>query len=229
MNENWPTTVAEAVAEQSRIRALVRPAAPADGRTEPATVAGVDVAYDDERGRLVAAVVVLDAETLAVRDQATAAGPITFPYLPGLLAFRELPPVLRALERLTVRPDVLVCDGYGIAHPNRCGLASHLGVLTGTPSLGVAKTPFAFSYQEPDAPRGSWTPLVDAGRDGAEQVGRALRTRDGVRPVFVSVGHLVDIAEACALTLRLTPSFRLPETTRHADHVCRTELRRLRG
>ncbi len=224
MNENWPTTVAGAVAEQSRIRALVRPEGPADG-IDPASVAGVDVAYDDERGRLVAAVVVLDAGTLTVRDHATAAGPITFPYLPGLLAFRELPPVLQALERLTVRPDVLVCDGYGIAHPNRCGLASHLGVLTGTPSLGVAKTPFAFAYQEPDPPRGSWSPLVD---EAAHEVGRALRTREGVKPVFVSVGHLLGIEEACELTLRLTPRFRLPETTRHADQLCREELHRLR-
>jgi deoxyribonuclease V len=218
----WPATPAEAVAEQMRLRALVRPETP-PGRPAPRTIAGVDVAYDDERGRLAAAVVVLDAATLSVADQATAAGPIAFPYVPGLLAFRELPPVIDALDRLTTRPDVVVCDGYGIAHPNRCGLASHLGVLTGIPAFGVAKTPFVFAYEEPGPPRGAWSPLTADG----ETVGRALRTRPGVKPVFVSVGHLIGIEDACSLTLRLTPRYRLPETTRHADRLCRAELRRL--
>jgi deoxyribonuclease V len=228
VSREWPTTPEEARAEQRRLRALVRTGSAA-GAAAPRSVAGVDVAYDDGRGQLAAAVVVLDAETLAVTDQATAAGPITFPYVPGLLAFRELPPVLDALGRLTTRPDVLVCDGYGIAHPARFGLASHLGVLTGVPSFGVAKTPFVFRHREPEAPRGSWTSLVDEGDDGdGETVGRALRTRTGVKPVFVSVGHLVGIEDACALTLRLTPRYRLPETTRQADRLCRAELRRLR-
>jgi deoxyribonuclease V len=220
---SWPTTPDEAAAEQRRLRALVRTETAA-GAGAPRTIAGVDVAYDDGCGRLAAAVVVLDAATLAVVERATASGPIAFPYVPGLLAFREIPPLLDALERLASPPDVLVCDGYGIAHPARFGLASHLGVLTGIPCFGVAKTPFVFAHREPEAARGSWTPLT--AEDG-EAVGRALRTRAGVKPVFVSVGHLVGIEDACALTLRLTPRYRLPETTRQADSACRAALRRL--
>ncbi|MGP4112156.1 endonuclease V [Streptomyces sp. 4N509B] len=223
-HETWPTTPEEAVAQQRRLCALVRTTTP-PGAPPPRTVGGVDVAYDDVRGRLAAAVVVLDAETLQVTDQATAGGPITFPYVPGLLAFRELPPVLTALDHLATRPDVLVCDGYGIAHPARCGLASHLGVLTGIPTVGVAKTPFLFDHETPEPPRGASAPLLD--RETGETVGRALRTRTGVRPVFVSVGHLLGIDDACALTLRMTPDHRLPETTRHADRLCREKLRRL--
>jgi deoxyribonuclease V len=180
----------------------------------------VDVAYDEHTDRVAAAAVVLDLETLEVAEQATAVSTASFPYVPGLLAFRELPPVLRALEQLTTLPDLVVCDGYGIAHPRRLGLASHLGVLTGIPSYGVAKTPFSFAYEAPGPARGAWSPLVDDG----DVVGRALRTRDGVKPVFVSVGHAVGLETACAHTLRLTPRYRLPETTRHADSLCRRVL-----
>lgn len=117
-------------------------------------------------------------------------------------------------------PGLVVCDGYGRAHPRRFGLASHLGVLTGLPTIGVAKNPFTFTYDEPAPARGSASPL----RAGAEEVGRALRTRDGVKPVFVSVGHRVGLDEACAHTLALTPSYRLPESTRRADTLCRRAL-----
>jgi deoxyribonuclease V len=218
----WPGSEAEAVAEQERLRGLVdlESAGPAPGAA--GRVAGVDVAYDEDTGRVAAAAVVLDLETLEVVEQATAVSTSSFPYVPGLLAFRELPPVLKALERLATAPDLVVCDGYGIAHPRRLGLASHLGVLTGIPSFGVAKTPFSFSYEQPGPARGAWTPLVDDG----EVVGRALRTRDGVKPVFVSVGHAIGLEHACAHTLRLTPRHRLPETTRHADSLCRRSLAR---
>ncbi|MET8676653.1 endonuclease V [Streptomyces sp. NPDC004647] len=216
----WPDSEAEAVAEQERLRGLVDldSAGPEPGAA--GRVAGVDVAYDAKTDRVAAAAVVLDLETLDVVEQATAVGRTSFPYVPGLLAFRELPPVLEALERLGAVPDLVVCDGYGIAHPRRLGLASHLGVLTGIPSFGVAKTPFSFSYEQPPAPRGAWTPLVDDG----EVVGRALRTREGVKPVFVSVGHAIGLEHACGHTLRLTPRHRLPETTRHADGLCRRSL-----
>ncbi|MGP3999788.1 endonuclease V [Streptomyces sp. 8N706] len=216
----WPGSEAAAVAEQQRLRGLVdlESAGPVPGSS--GRVAGVDVAYDEDTDRVAAAAVVLDLETLEVVEEATATGQASFPYVPGLLAFRELPPVLQALEKLATPPDLVVCDGYGIAHPRRLGLASHLGVLTGIPSFGVAKTPFSFSYEPPDAARGAWTPLVD----GGEVVGRALRTRDGVKPVFVSVGHAIGLEHACAHTLRLTPRHRLPETTRRADALCRRSL-----
>ncbi|GAA3008993.1 endonuclease V [Streptomyces fulvorobeus] len=184
-------------------------------------VTGVDVAYDDERDVVVAAAVVLDAETLDVLDEATAVGRVTFPYVPGLLAFREMPTVLEALESLSADPGLVVCDGYGLAHPRRFGLASHLGVLTGLPVIGVGKNPFTFHYEAPGPGRGDSSPLLD----GEEEVGRALRTQGGTKPVFVSVGHRVSLDNACAHTLRLARSFRQPETTRRADALCRQVLR----
>ncbi|MER6213561.1 MULTISPECIES: endonuclease V [unclassified Streptomyces] len=189
-------------------------------------VAGVDVAYDDERDLVAAAAVVLDAATLDVVAESTAVGHVSFPYVPGLLAFRELPTVLAALEALPVTPGLVVCDGYGLAHPRRFGLACHLGVVTGLPSIGVAKNPFTFTHEEPGAPRGASSPLLAA--DGSV-VGRALRTQHGVKPVYVSVGHRVGLDNACAHTLALSPRFRLPETTRRADSLCRRALREAVG
>ena len=214
---DWPATEEQALAVQDELRARVvldEPGPPpGTGR-----VTGVDVAYDDERDVVAAAAVVLDAATLDVVAEATAVGRISFPYVPGLLAFREIPTVLAALPR---PPGLVVCDGYGLAHPRRFGLASHLGVLTGLPTIGVAKNPFTFTYDDPGARRGAWTPLLA----GPEEVGRALRTREAVKPVFVSVGHRVSLDNACRHTLALTPAFRLPETTRRADALCRKALR----
>ncbi|MFF2545822.1 endonuclease V [Kitasatospora sp. NPDC058063] len=221
---DWPTTEAEALAEQERLRPLVQ-AHDDKGPGNPgpdALVAGVDVAYDDDHDLVAAAAVLLDRDTLAVVEQTTAVGRIAFPYIPGLLAFRELPAVLDALAALTRTPDLVVCDGYGLAHPRRLGLASHLGVLTGLRTLGVAKTPFTFDHHEPDAPRGSWTPLTDPAT--GEEVGRAVRTREGVKPVFVSVGHRTGLDTAVRTTLQLARHYRLPETTRHADSLCRRAL-----
>lgn len=211
----WPATEeqARAVQDELRGRVVLEEAGPPPGTGR---VTGVDVAYDDERDVVVAAAVVLDAATLDVVAEATAVGQVSFPYVPGLLAFREIPTVLAALDALPCAPGLVVCDGYGLAHPRRFGLASHLGVLTGLPTIGVAKNPFTFSYEEPGARRGSASPLV-AGQD---EVGRALRTQDGVKPVFVSVGHRVSLGNACAHTLALTPKYRLPESTRRADSLC---------
>ena len=215
----WPATEEEARAEQDRLRGRVvldEPGPPpGTGR-----VTGVDVAYDDDRDLVAAAAVVLDAATLEVVAEATAVGRISFPYIPGLLAFREIPTVRAALDALPCQPGVVVCDGYGLAHPRRFGLASHLGVLTGLPTIGVAKNPFTFTYDDPGPRRGSDTPLLA----GTEEVGRALRTRDGVKPVFVSVGHRVSLDNALAHTLALTAGYRLPETTRRADALCRRAL-----
>ncbi|MEU7057675.1 endonuclease V [Streptomyces sp. NPDC046197] len=215
----WPATEEEARAVQDELRARVvldEPGPP------PGTghVTGVDVAYDDERDLVAAAAVVLDAAGLTVVAEATAVGRISFPYVPGLLAFREIPTVLAALETLPCPPGLVVCDGYGLAHPRRFGLAGHLGVLTGLPTIGVAKNPFTFSYEEPAAARGSASPLLA----DTEEVGRALRTRHGVKPVYVSVGHRVSLDNACGHTLALTPAYRLPETTRRADALCRRAL-----
>ncbi|MEU2266223.1 endonuclease V [Streptomyces olindensis] len=210
--EDWPATEeqARAVQDQLRARLILDETGPPPGTGR---VTGVDVAYDDERDVVAAAAVVLDASSLDVVAEATAVGRVSFPYVPGLLAFRELPTVLAALDALPCPPGLVVCDGYG--------LACHLGVLTGLPTIGVAKNPFTFTYDDPDTPRGSSSPLLA----GTEEVGRALRTRDAVKPVFVSVGHRVSLAGACAHTLALTPGYRLPETTRRADALCRKALR----
>ncbi|KUL48379.1 endonuclease V [Streptomyces sp. NRRL F-4489] len=221
---NWPADEAAARAVQDRLRARVRLDEPGPEPGFAGTVAGVDVAYDDERDVVAAAAVALDARTLAVVDEATAVGPVSFPYVPGLLAFREIPTVLAALDRLARTPGLVVCDGYGLAHPRRFGLASHLGVLTGLPTIGVAKNPFAFRYEAPGPERGATSPLVDDTPAGPEEVGRALRTQRGVKPVFVSVGHRVDLDRACAHTLHLAAAYRLPETTRAADALCRRAL-----
>lgn len=218
MIADWPRTTEEALAVQDELRALVDTVGP--GPAAPATVAGLDVAYHSDGERLAAAVVVLDAASHAVVDSAVVLGRPAFGYVPGLFAFRELPALLAALERLTVRPDVLVCDGHGLAHPRRFGLACHLGVLTGLPAFGVGKTPLVGTWDAPADRRGEWAPLVDDG----EILGRVLRTRAGVKPVFVSVGHRIDLDTATSLTVALTPRYRLPETTRAADHACRAAL-----
>ncbi|MGW2201218.1 endonuclease V [Streptomyces sp. NPDC001774] len=218
--DGWPTdeTAARAVQGELRSELVLDEPGPAPGTGH---VTGLDVAYDDERDLVAAAAVVLDARTLDVVEEATAVGRVSFPYVPGLLAFREIPAVLAALASLTADPGLLVCDGYGLAHPRRFGLASHLGVLTGRPAIGVAKNPFAFAFDQPGPDRGDFSPLMA----GEEEVGRALRTQAGVKPVFVSVGHRVSLANACAHTLLLAPRYRIPETTRHADSLCRRALR----
>jgi deoxyribonuclease V len=216
----WPDSVDRAVAIQAELRPLVSTTTPAGLRVR--TAAGLDVAYAEGSGELVAAVVVLDVADLRVVDSAVVAGEARFPYVPGLFAFRELPALVAALERLTVTPDLLVCDGQGIAHPRRFGLACHVGVLTGLPTVGVAKTPLG-RYQPPGDRRGDTSPLI-ADDPTPEVVGRALRTQPGVKPVFVSVGHRIDLDRACAEVLRVTPRYRLPETTRQADHVGRQAL-----
>jgi deoxyribonuclease V len=216
MTDEWPSTPDEAIALQLRLAPLVDPRPPADFR--PRTAAGLDVAYDGDR--LYAAVVVLDITSLETVDQVVVPGGTDFPYVPGLFAFRELPALRAALERLTVSPDLLICDGQGVAHPRRFGLASHLGVVTGLPSIGVAKTPMGH-YDPPGPERGDWTEL----RDGDDVVGRALRTQPAVKPLFVSIGHRMDLDTACAQVLRLAPTYRQPETTRRADQLCRAALK----
>lgn len=213
----WPADVAGAEAIQRRLAALPRPAAAA---LAPATVAGLDVAYDPASDRVAAAVVVLDAMSAQPVETVTHTDRARFGYVPGLLAFRELPPLVAALERLNTVPDLLICDGYGIAHPRRFGLACHLGVLTDLPTIGVAKTPFLTGYRQPGPNRGDWSDLVD----GDEVLGRVLRTRTGVKPVFVSVGHRADLADAARVVLDLCRVARLPETTRQADRACRNLL-----
>jgi deoxyribonuclease V len=217
----WPASAAEAEEIQDRLRPLVITDTDGIDPLKLRRVCGLDVSYEKGTDRLAAAVVVLDAASLKVIESVSVLGRAAFPYVPGLFAFRELPALTDALERLTTTPDLLVCDGQGIAHPRRFGLACHVGVLTGLPSIGVAKQPLVGTYTPPDARRGSWSPLWDDG----EVVGRALRTQTSVKPVFVSVGHRIGLDLASEVTLALCPSYRLPETTRHADHLSRQTLK----
>ncbi|SDH03215.1 deoxyribonuclease V [Sinosporangium album] len=212
----WPESAEEAVAIQERLRPLVVLNEP--GPDEVELVAGLDVGYAKDTDDLMAVAVVLSASALEVVDQAVVARRATFPYIPGLFAFRELPPLVEALERLRTTPDLILCDGYGTAHPRRFGLACHVGVLTGLPTIGVAKTPFLFDHDPPEPKRGAWTPLLDT----HEIVGRALRTRSTVKPVFVSQGNRIGLDNACRHVLRLAPAYRLPEPIRQADRLSRT-------
>lgn len=216
---DWPADEEEARAHQRRLAPSVREENLPTARIT--LVAGLDVTYADETDRLVAAAVILRLPDLAVVEQSWTSARPRFPYVPGLFAFREIPPLLDVLATVEAIPDVVVCDGYGRAHPRRFGLASHLGVLLDCPVVGVAKSLFVGGAEPPPAARGSWSDLVDDG----EVVGRALRTQNGVRPVYVSVGHRVDLPSATELVLRVSPRYRVPEPIRHADRLSRAALR----
>ncbi|MGQ9928160.1 MAG: deoxyribonuclease V [Chloroflexaceae bacterium] len=179
------------------------------------TVAGVDVGFEEAGTIARAAVVALDAESLAPVAHALVRRPVTFPYVPGLLSFREAPAILEALARLLAPPDLLICDGQGIAHPRRFGIACHLGLLSGLPAIGCAKSLLVgYHAPVPDA-RGAHVPLVHQ----HEQVGWVLRTRPGVKPVYISPGHRVSLASSADLTLRLVTRYRLPEPIRYAHNL----------
>ncbi len=181
------------------------------------TVAGLDVAYDKQGKRATAAIAVLRAGDLSVVETRTLDTAIRFPYIPGLLSFRELPAICALLQEVTVTPDLLICDGQGIAHPRRFGLACHLGVMFDVPAIGCAKTPLLGAVCEPGLARGDSAALLDRG----DTVGCALRTRSGVKPVYVSPGHRISVASACEWVLKLAPRFRLPQPLRLADQAAR--------
>jgi len=203
-------TTAEARAEQERLRhRLVRRGNPRRVRF----VAGVDCAFPGEGLVTRGAVAVLSWPDLELVEQAVVERPTDFPYVPGLLSFREVPTLLEALARLKVRPDLLLCDGQGYAHPRRLGFASHLGLAAGLPSIGVAKSRLIGTHRQPGRKAGSRVPLMD----GDEVIGAVLRTRDGVAPLFVSIGHKIGLDAAVTWVLGCCRGYRLPETTRWAD------------
>lgn len=179
-------------------------------------VAGVDVGFEQNGALARAAVAVLRYPELELVEAAIARQPVRFPYIPGLLSFRELPVVLEALKQLAQAPDLLLCDGQGIAHPRGFGIASHLGLLVDLPSIGVAKTRLYGVHDEPPAVRGAWTPLR---RTSGEIIGAVLRTRPGVKPLYISSGHKISLETAVAYVLGCCTRYRLPETTRQAHHL----------
>jgi deoxyribonuclease V len=179
------------------------------------TVAGVDVAYEEGGTRAFAAVVVIDVVNGEPQQIVSAEARTRFPYSPGLLSFRELPVLAAAFDKLFVRPDLVICDGQGRAHPRRFGLACHIGLIYDLPTIGCAKTCLVGEADEPGSARGSVTQLVYEG----EILGAVLRTRDGVKPLYVSPGHRVSLRTACDWVLALCSQYRIPEPIRMADQV----------
>ncbi len=208
----WDLAPARAVELQRRLAALVR----RENAFGPVRhVAGVDVGFEDRNTVTRAAVVVLDFPALTVVEQAVARRPTTFPYIPGLLSFRELPAVLDAFEGLTVPPDLILCDGQGLAHPRRFGIACHLGIWLDRPTIGVAKSRLIGTHEEVPPAKGAQQPLMDRG----ECIGAVVRTRAGVQPLYISIGHRIDLPTAVDYVLRCITRYRLPETTRAAHRL----------
>jgi len=205
----WPRDTPAAIALQQRLAPCVRlqPIPP-----QVRFVAGADATFTPDDRAVIAAVVVWDLETQAAVTSSSATRPCHFPYIPGLLSFRELPCILAAFRKLRVRPEAVLYDGQGLAHPRRLGIASLLGLWIGIPTIGCAKSRLVGTYDEPPRERGGQSPLWHEG----VQVGAVLRTRAGVKPVFVSPGHLCDHASAVRLTLAAATKYRLPEPTRLA-------------
>ena len=212
MRHPWNVTPARAREIQERLASRVETRDRMGGVRH---VGGTDLGFEDGGRTARAAVVVLAFPSLELVDWAVARRPVSFPYVPGLLSFREVPALLDAWRKLRTRPDVVLCDGQGVAHPRRIGIASHFGLLVDAPTVGVAKSRLIGTHREPGAKRGSAARLMD----GDEQIGIVLRTRDGVKPLYVSTGHRVGVPTARKLVLACAPRYRLPETTRWADRI----------
>lgn len=208
----WDVTPATAIEIQHELAAKV---VRHDVFDDVHYVAGIDVGFEDDGRVTRAAVCVLDLETLQPVDSALAKRPTRFPYIPGLLSFREIPAILQALEMIREAPQILFCDGQGYAHPRRLGIASHLGILTNLPSIGVGKSRLIGRHQPVPDKRGAWTPLVDNG----ETVGAVLRTRVHVNPLYISAGHRIGLETAIQYVMRCLTRYKLPEPTRLADRL----------
>ncbi len=215
---SWDVSPQEAIAIQRRLRSRLR----LNGDGPFATVAGIDVSYDDASKLMFAGVVVMSGDGRQVLETATAALRARFPYIPGLLSFREMPAVIKAWTKLKTLPECVICDGHGFAHPRRFGLACHLGLLLGRPSIGCAKSLLVGTHHQPGKRRGS----VEALLDGGEQIGAVVRTRHGVAPVYVSQGDRISLDAAVQTVLDACAGYRLPEPTRRA-HLLVSEMRRL--
>ncbi|HEY0546804.1 MAG TPA: deoxyribonuclease V [Pyrinomonadaceae bacterium] len=208
----WKMTPREAVGLQKSLRERVR-LRPLERPVE--TIAGADISFNKFSETIYAGIVVLRLPALEVVEEVCIVSETRFPYVPGLLSFRESPAVLEAWEKLKTEPDAVMFDGQGIAHPRRVGIASHVGLLINRPTLGCAKSVLVGKYEEPPLERGAWTELIDKG----EVVGAALRTKSKVQPIFVSPGHLIDLEDAIRLTLASDGGYRQPEPTRRAHHL----------
>ncbi|BAY83456.1 endonuclease V [Calothrix parasitica NIES-267] len=210
---NWNLTTSEAKIIQEELRKEV---ITEDRFEEPVKyVAGVDMGFEADGTISRAAVAVLSFPDLQLQEQSIAKRPTTFPYIPGFLSFREIPAVLDALQKINITPDIILCDGQGLAHPRRLGIACHLGVILDIPTIGVAKSWLIGDYEEVPQEKGSWKPLIH--KD--ETIGAVLRTRENVKPLYVSSGHRISLPTAIDYVLQCSPKYRLPETTRIADKL----------
>lgn len=218
----WDLSPREAMRLQAELASrVVRTGAPDDAAIR--TAIGCDVAFDRRHERGVAAIVALAWPSLEVMEEVTAEAPVRFPYVPGLLSFRETPVLLAAFDRLRARPDLVMIDGHGFAHPRRFGFACHVGLLLDLPTIGIAKSRLIGASGPLRSERGARTDLVD----GGEVIASVVRTRQGVRPIFVSVGHRVSLAAAERLAIEATRGYRLPEPTRLADALSRRARQRM--
>jgi len=221
----WNLSYSQAIALQKQLAQQVQQI---ELKTQPKTIAGLDCALSSDEGKIIAAVVILrmpnvtrglwepiEQTDFEVIETATATQKLTFPYIPGLLSFRESPVCIAAVEKLKKEPDAFMIDGQGIAHPRRFGIATHLGLFFDKPTIGCAKSRLLGSFEEPSPEKGAYSPL----KDGDDVIGAVVRTRASVEPVFVSVGNKCLLKDAIEITLAWTTKYRLPEPTRLAHQV----------
>ena len=212
---SWEVTPEEARSLQNKLRTQV---VKTDRFGTIKTVAGVDIGLKKDIAR--ASVVVLSFPELRIVDSVVTESPVRFPYIPGLLSFREIPPLLPAFDQLQTEPDLVIVDGQGIAHPRRFGLASHLGLVLDKPTIGCAKSRLWGRYEEPESEQGSYTYLTDK----EEVIGAVVRTRKNVQVVYISIGHRISLDSARTWTLACCRGYRLPETTRYAHNAASSKI-----
>ena len=219
---SWQVSIAQALDIQRKLAAQVSRSGKV---TTPRFIAGVDISVGKAQGMARGAVVVLSYPELKLVETKVVKGKLDLPYIPGLLSFREAPLTLAACEELAVTPDLILVDGQGIAHPRRMGLASHLGLFLNTPTIGCAKSLLCGEHEVPGEKPGSYAEVIDRG----ETIGVSLRTKLGVKPVYVSTGHKVDLETAIYWVLECCRGYRLPEPTRLAHLAAGGNLKPERG
>lgn len=215
---DWNLSPRDAVQLQKELResVIIKPL-----EREIKTIAGADISFNKYSPDIYAGIVVLDLATLETVEKVGIKTTTNFPYIPGLLSFRESPALLEAWEKLKTEPDAVMFDGMGIAHPRRVGIASHVGLMINRPTIGCGKSVLVGKFEEPAKTRGSWSEMIDKG----ETVGAALRTKNNVQPVYISPGHLIDLEGAVRVALACDGGYRIPEPTRRA-HLYVNEIRR---
>ncbi len=209
---NWNLSYSQAIALQ---KSLCEKVQMIELKSQPKTIAGIDCAFSRDKKKIIACVVLLKLPSFEPIETKNAVQKLTFPYIPGLLSFRESPACIAAVEKLKNEPDAFIIDGQGIAHPRRFGLACHLGLFFDKPTIGCAKSRLIGSFEDPALEKGSFSPL----KDGRETIGAVVRTRTNIKPVFVSVGNKCLLKDAIKITLDCTTKYRIPEPTRLAHQL----------